>query len=76
MYPLVTELAAAGIPVTVTCRVLKLARPQPYYRWRNNPITDSKVVQAYRVRITATSASTQPRSCPGLKLRRAITLDN
>ena len=25
MYPLVRELAADGIPVTVTCRVLKLA---------------------------------------------------
>ena len=33
MYPLVRELAADGIPVAVTCRVLKLAR-QPYYRWR------------------------------------------
>ena len=32
MYPLVSELAADGIPVAVTCRVLKLAR-QPYYRW-------------------------------------------
>ena len=32
MYPLVRELAGDGIPVTVTCRVLKLAR-QPYYRW-------------------------------------------
>ena len=32
IYPLVKELAAGGIPVTVTCRVLKLAR-QPYYRW-------------------------------------------
>ena len=31
-YSLVSELAVAGIPVTVTCRVLKLAR-QPYYRW-------------------------------------------
>ena len=31
-YPLVRELAADGIPVTVTCRVLKLARA-PYYRW-------------------------------------------
>lgn len=30
-YPLVSELAADGIPVTVTCRVLKLAR-QPSYR--------------------------------------------
>lgn len=35
-YPLVSELADAGIPVTVSCRVLKLAR-QPYYRWRNDP---------------------------------------
>ena len=36
MYPLVTELAADGIPVTVTCRVLKLSR-QPYYRWLAKP---------------------------------------
>lgn len=26
MYPLVRELAGDGIPVAVTCRVLKLAR--------------------------------------------------
>ena len=41
------ELAADGIPVAVTCRVLKLAR-QPYYRWRANPITDAQLVEAYR----------------------------
>ncbi|WP_125107154.1 IS3 family transposase [Gulosibacter massiliensis] len=46
-YPLVTELAASGIPVTVTCRVLRLSR-QPYYRWLASPITDSEVVEAYR----------------------------
>ncbi len=34
IYPLVVELAADGIPVTVSCRVLKLTR-QPYYRWKN-----------------------------------------
>ena len=28
------ELAADGIPVVVSCRVLKLSR-QTYYRWRN-----------------------------------------
>ena len=39
------ELAGAGIPVTVTCRVLKLSR-QPYYRWLANPITPSEVVEA------------------------------
>ncbi|MFT4157329.1 MAG: IS3 family transposase [Microbacterium sp.] len=46
-YPLVTELAAAGIPVTVTCRVLKLSR-QPYYRWLADSIMPSEVVEAYR----------------------------
>ena len=41
------ELAADGIPVAVTCRVLKLAR-QPYYRWRANPVTDAEITEAYR----------------------------
>ena len=40
MYPLVRELAADGIPVAVTCRVLKIAR-QPYYRWLAQPVTDA-----------------------------------
>jgi len=39
--------AADGIPVTVTCRVLKLAR-QPYYRWLANPVSDSELVEVYR----------------------------
>jgi len=47
-YPLVAELADAGIPVTVSCRVLKLAR-QPYYRWRNDPVRDADVLRAYRI---------------------------
>ena len=46
-YPLVRELAADGIPVTVTCRVLTLAR-QPYYRWLANPVTEAELVEAYR----------------------------
>ena len=41
------ELAADGIPVAVTCRVLKLAR-QPYYRWLANPVTDAEYLEAYR----------------------------
>ena len=47
MYPLVCELASDGIPVTVTCRVLKIAR-QPYYRWLARPVTDAELEQAYR----------------------------
>ncbi|MGW2706552.1 hypothetical protein [Streptomyces sp. NPDC001340] len=41
------ELAVGGVPVTVTCRVLKLAR-QPYYRWLDRPVTDGVLEEAYR----------------------------
>ena len=47
MYPLVKELAADGIPVTVACGVLKLARA-PYYRWLADPVTDAEWVEAHR----------------------------
>ena len=47
MYPLVRELAVDGIPVTVTCRVLKIAR-QPYYRWLAEPVTEAEWVAAHR----------------------------
>ncbi len=40
-------LAADGVPVAVTCRVLKIAR-QPYYRWLARPVTDAELTQAYR----------------------------
>jgi transposase InsO family protein len=43
----VSELAADGIPVAVTCRVLKIAR-QPYYRWLARPVTAAEITQAYR----------------------------
>lgn len=46
MYPLVRELAADGIPVTVTCRVLNIAR-QPYYRWLHRPVTNADWDQAH-----------------------------
>lgn len=38
-YPLVTDLAADGIPVAVTCRVLGFST-QGYYAWKRNPISD------------------------------------
>jgi transposase InsO family protein len=47
MYPLVRELAVDGVPVAVTCRVLKIAR-QPYYRWLACPVTDAELTTAYR----------------------------
>ena len=46
MFPLVRELAGDGVPVTVTCRVLKLCRQQ-YYRWVDEPITDGQLDEAW-----------------------------
>ncbi len=43
--PLVKGLAAEGIPVVVTCRVLKLAR-EPYYRWLAEPVTAGEETEA------------------------------
>ena len=38
MYPLVLDLAADGIPVAVTCRVLGFSK-QAFYAWRKNPVS-------------------------------------
>ena len=38
-YPLVLDLAADGIPVTVTCRVLGFST-QGFYKWRANPVSN------------------------------------
>jgi len=37
-YPLVRDLAADGIPVAVTCRVLKFSK-QAFYAWRAQPVS-------------------------------------
>jgi putative transposase len=37
-YPLVLDLAADGIPVTVTCRVLGFST-QGFYKWRAKPVS-------------------------------------
>jgi putative transposase len=38
-YPLVLDLAADGVPVAVTCRVLGFSK-QSFYEWRAKPVTD------------------------------------
>jgi putative transposase len=38
MYPLVRDLAAEGIPVAVTCRVLGFSK-QAFYAWKRNPVS-------------------------------------
>ena len=45
-YPLVRDLAADGIPVTVTCRVLGFSR-QAFYAWDADPVSDRELVDAY-----------------------------
>jgi len=52
MYPLVRDLAADGIPVVVTCRVLGFT-PQAFYKWRAHPVPrrdwdDANLVDAAR----------------------------
>ncbi|MBB3607092.1 transposase InsO family protein [Mycolicibacterium sp. BK556] len=52
MYPLVLDLAADGIPVTVTCRVLGFPT-QAFYKWRKAPLSqrdwdDAHLINAAR----------------------------
>jgi len=49
IYPLVRELAVDGVSVTVTRRVLKIAR-QPFYRWLAGPVMALDWVQAHRMK--------------------------
>ena len=46
IYPLVKELAAHGIPVAVTCRVLQLSRA-PFYRWLAAPVSMNALERAH-----------------------------
>lgn len=48
MYPLVRELAAEGIPVAVTCRVLKFSR-QAFYQWLADPVSDRDWDEAHLI---------------------------
>lgn len=45
-YPLVCDLAADGIPVAVTCRVLGFSK-QAYYQWKRQPISSRDLDDAY-----------------------------
>jgi putative transposase len=46
MFPLVADLAAEGVPVTLTCGVLGFT-PQAFYKWRRQPISDRDLDDAY-----------------------------
>lgn len=46
MFPLVTDLAAEGIPVRTTCGVLGFST-QAFYKWRAKPCSDRDLNDAY-----------------------------
>jgi putative transposase len=47
-YPLVLDLAADGVPVAVTCRVLGFSK-QAFYAWRQNPVSQRDWDEAHLV---------------------------
>ena len=59
LYPLVSELAVDGIPVAVSCRVLKLARA-PYYRWLREPVGPAGRLRQQRVRALSNAHHDDP----------------
>ena len=48
MYPLVEDLAAEGIAVVTTCRVLGFST-QAFYKWRAQPWSDSEWDDAHLI---------------------------
>lgn len=46
IYALVCELAADGVPVAVTCRVLRLST-SGFYDWWHRPLTERDLANAY-----------------------------
>ena len=50
IYPLVLDLAADGVPVTVTCRVLGFST-QAFYKWKKKPVTQRDWDDAHLINI-------------------------
>ena len=58
-YPLVLDLAVDGIPVAVTCRVLRFSK-QSFYEWRAKPITDRDWDDAHLIDAAITIHAADP----------------
>ncbi len=50
MFPLVLDLAADGVPVTVTCRVLGFST-QAFYKWKKDPVTQRDWDDAHLINV-------------------------
>jgi len=51
-YPLVPDLAADGVPVAVTCRVLGFSK-QAFYAWRKDPVPHRDWDEAHLINAAA-----------------------
>jgi putative transposase len=58
-YPLVRELAADGIAIRLTCRVLKFSA-QGYYRWLKRPLSARDYENAYLTKALVAAHRSDP----------------
>lgn len=68
------ELAAEGIPVVVSLRVLKLSRA-PYYRWLTRAVTSADLVWAHRANALFNAHRDDPASVTATCTKRPLTPD-
>jgi putative transposase len=58
-YPLVLDLAAEGVPVAVTCRVLGFSK-QAFYAWRKSPVSRRDWDEAHLINAALDIHATDP----------------
>ena len=63
-YPLVRDLAAGGVPVAVTCRVLGFSK-QAFYAWRADPVARRDWDEAHLINAAADIHADDPASGTG-----------
>jgi putative transposase len=59
MYPLVQDLARDGVPVALSCRVLRFSK-QAFYKWQANPVTDRDWNDAHLINTAMTVHADDP----------------
>jgi hypothetical protein len=66
-YPLVRDLAAGGIPVAVTCRILGFST-QAFYAWRADPVCQRDWDEAHLINAALDIHADDRRSATGSSL--------